>query len=222
MKIYAILTEMMIRERIRWVNVFSLTLESHDVKFLNVIDALQFLEDLDKRLRMNIQEEQMLVCAYIFTFIENMSQQNANFDCKASIAVRDCRCYVIEASERDNLKYDVLEQEWYYEIMKQQRAHIKSLRSDACIKYCWKWELSEEFSSLEKITLTLDLIISRSADSAHSEYVDLAKFVQEVLFIAILTKKTQIEYVQCLQHFQFSSEWEQLQSSLTHLHSWRM
>ena len=111
MKIYAILTEMMIRERIRRVNVFSLTLESHDVEFLDVIDALQFLEDLDKRLRMNIQEEQMLVCAYILTFIEDMSQQNANFDCKASIAVRDCRCYVIKASEQDNLKYDVLEQE---------------------------------------------------------------------------------------------------------------
>ncbi len=89
----------MIRKWIRWINVFSLILESYDVEFLNVIVTLQFLEDLNKKLRMNIQEEQMLVCAYILTFIENMSQQNVNFNCKALIAVKDCHCCIIEVSE---------------------------------------------------------------------------------------------------------------------------
>lgn len=85
--------------------------------------------------------------------------------------------------------------------MKRQKAHLKSLRSVACIKYCHKWELNEDFSALLKLTSALDIILTRSADSAHSKYEDLAKCVHELLFTIILIKQAQRKYVSILQHF---------------------
>lgn len=201
MKIYAILTDMTVRERTKRINVFSIILDSHDAKFLDVVNALQFLTDLNKRMNMTVQRNSINVCVFVLAFTENMSQQNKNSECKISAVIRDCWSCVVEAFKRSNLKYDIITQEWYHEIMKRQRAHLKSLRSVACIKYYCKWELNEDSSALLKLTSAFNIILTRSADSAHSNHEDLAKCVHELLFMIILIKQAQRKYVSILQHF---------------------
>jgi hypothetical protein len=90
MKIYAILTDMTVRERTKRINVFSIILDSHDAKFLDVVNALQFLTDLNKRMNMTVQRNSINVCVFVLAFTENMSQQNKNSECKISAVIRDC------------------------------------------------------------------------------------------------------------------------------------
>ena len=75
-EIYVIFSKLNLQKRIKKFNVFTLTFDFHDATLLNVIDVMhQFLHNLNKNVRMNIDDQKSMMCAYTFAFIENMSQQ---------------------------------------------------------------------------------------------------------------------------------------------------
>jgi len=81
MKIYLSVAEMSAQEQLQRVNVFSLTLRFYENQFSDVITALQSaLMQLNRKIKLMINEEKILICIYTTAFIKNMSQQQVNSD----------------------------------------------------------------------------------------------------------------------------------------------
>jgi len=72
-------------------------------------------------------------------------------------------------------------------------------------KYCTFTELNSEIS-LTAISSALDIILTRSSDSVHTEYDDIVKLLHMSLINTILIKTFSIEYELQLRAFLFSSD----------------
>lgn len=222
MGIYLILAGMNVYDRTKRANVFPITLGPHGANFEDVIEALQSLQVLDKGVKITVKGEEVFLCAFVLAFLGDMPQQNDNVGIKRQNADRGCRACTVLVPERGDLNYPIIMEGRYHHQLKRQRAYISRISRTAQKAYCQEWGLTENPSPLDKISPCLDLVQSKPSNPAHSEYSGIAKFLQELLFTAILTTKAQQEYVFELQHFKFPPGWGRLQSPLKHLQSWRM
>ena len=111
MKLYLIIVFFIFRKCARRVNVLSLTLESHDSNFLDVVDALSFMTELDAELITFIDDKELFLCVFILVYIENMSQQQKNFDFMSHEAHYDCRFCFIHLNDRINLEFDIIKED---------------------------------------------------------------------------------------------------------------
>ena len=191
MNFYVNIASFFARKRVKRFNVLFLTFESHESNFSNVVIVLQnfYSFDVDQLLKITCDEKEMniMIYAFIMTFIENMSQQNVNVEIKSQKAKIDCRFCLIFENIRENLNYNILENErFHHEIMKL-RDKIKNLNvKNARDQYEKKYKLNNEMSSLINIFSTLNIIRTRSSDSAHSKYKNLTKNLHFLLINAIL------------------------------------
>jgi hypothetical protein len=89
-------------------------------------------------------------------------------------------------------------------------------------RYGKQWGISSEKIPLVSISPALDLILSRPADPAHSEYNGLSKQMHELLVEAILSVSAAKLYAAKLSKFPFPPGWGRLQSPLHHLKSYSL
>lgn len=97
MSIYVILASMTLTKRNRKANVFFITLKSHESKLSNVINAINlFFAQLNREIFTQIEDDEtILLCVYILTFINNLSQQSNNKELLRSNANYKCnQCYI--------------------------------------------------------------------------------------------------------------------------------
>ena len=223
MRIYVIVAALTFKERARRVNVFSLTFESHDSNFVDVIDALKSLISLNEDTKVLIHEQKTLMCVFILTYIEDMSQQQENSEFKSQRATFDCRFCFVAANERHNLNFDVVKNDRFHHQIIQMRKEMNNIKQKIKKEaYDSKWNIDSENPSLTMIFSTLDLILSRSRDSAHSEYFEMTRQLHFLLLDAILTIPASKTYVLKLRHFSFSSKYARLQSSIHHFKSYSL
>lgn len=115
-------------------------------------------------------------------------------------------CYADELT-RDDMIFDTVNYDHYHH----QTLHTRS--QDVVIiektkreKFFQAHELTLEFSALQAMTLALDLILSRSDNSMHSEFADIVRRVMFILCHDILTSSTLKIFTECFQSFSFSSD----------------
>lgn len=70
---YIIIAIFTFREKVRRANVLSLTLNSHESNFANVIDVLQHLRDLDEKVDITINDEEVFLYVFTHMFVDDMS-----------------------------------------------------------------------------------------------------------------------------------------------------
>ena len=145
-----------------------------------------------------------MICAFIMTFIENMSQQNVNVEIKSQKAKIDCRFCLISEDIREDLNYNIFENERFHHETMRLKNEMKSLNiKSARNQYEKKYELNNKMSSLINIFSALDIIRTRSSDSAHSEYENFTNNLHFFLINAILNVQTQKEYIREFRNFSF-------------------
>ena len=88
--------------------------------------------------------------------------------------------------------------------------------------FCTKFGIAPEQTSLVQIAPALDIIQTRPADPAHSEYAGIARQSHSLLVETILTGDGARRYNDTLRKFPFPPGWVRLQSTLHHLNSIRM
>ena len=221
--IYIIFAGLNSQEQSRRCNVFPVTLGPHGSKFEDVIGALSSLSRLDQGLQLTINGQQKFVCAYTLAFIGDMPQQQENAGFKRSTAKLGCRFCLIPQKDQGNLRYDsVWNGRYYFETMRLRSKADAQKSKAAKTRFCVEWGLSLQQSPLVRIAPALDIILSRPADPAHSEYAGMARQAHHLLIDAILTAEGRRAYITELQHFRFPPGWGRLQSPLHHLDSFRM
>ncbi|KAI9748387.1 MAG: hypothetical protein M4579_007241 [Chaenotheca gracillima] len=222
MGVYLVLASMNNRDRMRRANIFPLTLGPHGSDFEDVIMAIPALRDLDGGMDVKINGEVKTMFAYTLAFIGDMPQQNENAGFKRQSAKFGCRSCLIDSKSRGDLDFDIVRKGRYHYHTLQLQRHCKVLHATKRKKFCQDWGLKETPPPLMEITPALDIIRSRPADLAHSEFAGMAKQAQVLLMEAILTVDGQKAYAQEFRRFPFPPGWGRLQSPLHHLQSWRM
>lgn len=130
MKFYLQLANLSFHDRMRRSNVFSLTLESHDSNFDDVVNALQNLRHFDREVVLELSQLTRII-AFSICFLDDMSQQQANADFKTQRANRDCRFCFISANTREDLDFDIIRQDRFHTYAMQQRDEMNSIRTKA-------------------------------------------------------------------------------------------
>ncbi len=72
------------------------------------------LSQLDQGTKLTVNDEEIFVYVFTLAFIEDMSQQQINFNCKDVEANKDCRFCLISIEEQSNLNYDGVMNEHYH------------------------------------------------------------------------------------------------------------
>ena len=202
---YVTLASMDLRQRSRRANVFPLTLGPHGSDFGEVFTSMAGLTQLDGGIVLTINGEKVFVIAYIYIFTGDMPAQNKAGGFKSQVANYGCRSCLISASERGDLDFDVVRMGRYHHHMIQLRSLAKTMtkNSKRYKDFCAEWGFSENPSALIDVTPALDIIRSRPADPAHSEFYGLAKQSQKILIEAVLSPTGRITYAQELRSFPF-------------------
>ena len=91
-------------------------------------------------------------------------------------------------------------------------------------EYGTKWGLdpSERAAALAEIAPALDILLSRPADPAHSEYQGLTRIMHNLLLDTLLTPQASRAYAALLRRFPFPPCWPHVRGPLHHLKSYSL
>ncbi len=170
MKLYLIIIFFIFRECARRINVLSLTLESHDSNFSNVVDTLSFMTELNAELITFIDDKELFLCVFILVYIKNMFQQQKNFDFMNHEAYYDCRFCFIHSNDRINLEFNIIKEDWFHHEVMCMWKNMKQMKILQKNKYCTSTDLNQQMS-LAFISLTLDIILIQSVEKCNDRLV---------------------------------------------------
>ena len=222
MNVYLQFASFSFHEKMRRSNVFFLTLNSHDSNFNDVFDAMSSLRNFDKDIVLDLSQSTK-ICAFSICMIENMSQQQVNAACKSQRAIFECRFCLISSEDRENLKYDIIQNERFHNQMMQQRRKMNQIRAVAKREtFVIKWNLSTEESALMKLFFALDITLIKFSDSAHFEYAEVCKQLHHLLLNAILSLNAIQLYAVAIRIWFFASEFTRIQFSVHHLKNYNL
>ena len=223
MSIYMIFVAFNFNERMRRINVFSLTLEPHESNLNDVLNILSSLHNLNQRFVILDLSQSIRICIFSLVTTENMSQQQTNAKFKSQNANLNCRFCLISNDHRDDLNYDIIQNDKFHHQIMRQKNEMNKLRSIAKKKiFASRWNLFVEQSTLIQLFSALDIIVTRSSDFAHSEYDDLCKQFHHLLLNVILTTATTQTYAIAIRHWFFASEFARLHFSIHHLKNYSL
>ena len=158
------------QKRRKVVNVFTLTLESHEIKVDDVIAFIvKSIRRMNSGVDMIINKEIVFVCAFELTLIDDMPQQVSNDEFFHHFARRECRsCYCLK-KERENLEYDVIVDERYHREVINQRKYVNDLTNKDKNIYLQEMRIKKDSSSIARLVPALNFILFRTYDAFHSE-----------------------------------------------------
>ena len=151
-----------------------------------------------------------------------MKFQQEISECLNSTIKLLCRmCHANEITE-NNMNYDVIHNNRYH----YQTFHIRfkcvNMTKTAREKFFAKKEMTFEFSTLQLFTFVLNIIVNKSSDSAHNEFVDIVKRIMSVLCKWIFIFKVLNIFSERFRIFKFSSNWNFIQFVETYMKFWFM
>ena len=211
------------RERRKIVNIFTLTLKSHDVDIKNVVEVIRkSIQELNVCFEIEINDVLEQVCAYNMIFLDDMSQQAENerfFQHQINMRCRICLCTKVE---RDNLEYDtILNDKNHWETTKQRQDALDQIDKDQKL-FVQEIEIKIELPLIVKLTSILNLILSRTYDASHFEWRELDRILQSYLMTSILSKHERFAYLKSFQNFRYSSDWFRIFSSSLYIWFWSL
>ncbi|KAH0021137.1 hypothetical protein KCU78_g6244, partial [Aureobasidium melanogenum] len=198
------------KERARRANVLPMCLGPHGSNLEDVVDAFgALMYSLDSGVELNIggKEPEKTVKN------SGMKSQRANRGCRS--------CYATKATLGDMGFNKFEEGRFHFEALRQREA-MGRLNRAAMDKFARDWGLDTTSPVLHKLCPALDLIVTRPADPAHSEYNGISKLLHHLLIETILTKNAAKEYSNVLRSFPFPPGWAHLPNPQYHLGSYRL
>ena len=157
-------------ERRKIVNVFTLTPRPHKANIKTIIEVFnKAIRQLNKDIKMIINEEPEQVCAFNMAFLDDMSQQANNKGFLRHNANRGCRTCLCSKLEKGDLIYDIVGNGRYHWETTRQRELVKDLSRKERNAFETKKGIKLDAPPLAKLAPCLDLILSRAYDTPYSE-----------------------------------------------------
>lgn len=213
------------RERERRANVIPFTLGPHGSNFDDVVDALKSLTPLDEGVVLTLDGQETLMCVFSLCYTADMPQGQYNSGNKSQNAARGCRFCFVETDERGNLQFNFDADGRYHYQTKMMRDGLNSMSTKtARERFCTTWGMDPDIvePALNKISPALDIVLTRPADPAHSEYGGITRLMHEMLKDMILTPSAAKLYAAELRKFPFPAGYGRLQSPIHYLKSYSL
>jgi hypothetical protein len=191
-EVYALSTTLSHKERQKSINCFVLTLDSHEVNFRNIIIFLRIeIETFDRDCQLRINEVDIVVWVFIIAFLKNMKQQQKSAEFLEFRITKCCRFCDADVRNRSDLNKDVVANERYhFQIQNLRKEMTKLFEVIRKKEFLIKQDLFWESSVFENITSALNVTVSFSSDSVHSEYYELIRRLYSIMRKNILTSQT--------------------------------
>ena len=167
---YLTLKILFYQKRRKIVNVFTLILESHDIKSDNVIAfIIKLIQRMNNDVDMIINEKIVFIYAFELTLIDNMSQQINNNEFFHHFARKKCQlCYYLKI-KRKNFEYNMIVDEKYYREMINQKKYINNLTNKNKNTYLQKIKIKKNFLSIARLVSALNFIFFKIYNAFHFE-----------------------------------------------------
>ena len=208
--------------------MFPLTLGPFRSNIEDVFGCLSHLSDFDKGKWLDINGRRHFVCSFVAYFTSDMLTQQKLSGCKSHQATQPYRNYQIRIEERSNLRFDIVRNSRYHwqhvdDILYAQSLPSKSARAAAESKLGIYSE-PKLVNTLMRLFPALDLLRTRLADTAHSEFASLARVLTDFLFEdeGFLHERYRKELAFVFQSFPFPPRWTRIQNPKTHRNSFRI
>lgn len=211
-------------ERARRTNVLPLTLGPHGSNMKDVVNAIgPSNSPFEEGTVMSIDGLPTEMFAFTCAFTGNMPQQRQNSGMLNQRANFGCRSCFAEKKDRGNLDYNIISCGRYHYQTMAIKDYMRTLTASKRPAYSKATGISDETEiPLQQLCPALDLILSRPADPAHSEFNGISHSPHALLLENILPLDTQIEYCNVLRRCPFSPEWAHPQNSRRHLGNYRL
>ena len=155
-------------ERRKMINVFILTLKSYETQLKDVVEVFRkSLKKLNIELKMNINDQDHIVCAFVMTFLKNMSQQANNDEFFRHNAKRNCRTCFCLKSEKKNLEYDIINNDKYHLITKRNRESAQYFLKKNQKLFVQNTDIKIDTSFIISLTSVLNIILFRAYNASH-------------------------------------------------------
>lgn len=216
-------------DRCRESNIFPIALGPHGSDFGDVIKALHTMRYLDEGIAARINGEDVRLCAFTLCYTGDMPQAAENCGFKGPRAHKYCRFCFAGAKPETNTSTAIMD----IDIVTHGRFHVQTkqmqhtmdhqLTSTAMrAEYGSQWGINEPNPPLVSISPTLDMIMSRPPDAAHSEFKGISCLMHFLLRDGILKKDARIAYAAVLRTWPFPPGSQRLQSPVHHLASYSL
>lgn len=217
MGIYHSIAALKRSDRLRQMNIMPLTLGPHASADRDVWEQVGTkLRELEEGSIVDLHGKSTFISGYTFVLVGDFPQQQENSGFRRPTANQGCRFCDVTLTERGNLDFDLTSgehQRHHHEIIRQ-RAFVRRMEASktAREKAAHQFGLALEDPALMSVLPALDIIKSRPADAAHSEYGGLTKMFHLLFVDQVLTPTGIIEYSKALRRFPIPPSWRVLQS----------
>ena len=220
---YLIFANLSYEKRRKIVNVFTLTLESHDVALEDVVKIFfRDIRQLNRNFALSVNDIETEICSFVMRLIDDMSQQVENEEFAHHSAQKECRfCFCLKTL-RENLQFDIVQEDRYHFEIVRQREHAKQFVDENRKVFLKKIELQLKSSVIARLCSALDLMRTRTYDVSHSEWRELRRTLHSFFVTTMLFKQENIQYLRHFQSFQYSSDWSRIQSSIFYMKFWSL
>jgi hypothetical protein len=220
------------QERTRRTNVIPFTLGPHGTNMANVVEAIgPCLRPLDRGEFITLpgDDSETMVCAFTLFYIGDMPQQQENSGMLSVAATYGCRFCYVASTDRSDLNFDIVERGRFHFETQRLRQYMEvgerpDVNTDAKRKAFGRDHSMLPYTpSLQKLSPTLDILITRPGDPAHSEYKGLTQLLHNLVIDMLLSgDNIKNEYAKVLRSFPLPPSWGKLQSPITHLGSYTL
>lgn len=221
-----------LEERLRPRNMFPLVLGPHASEFGDVLAGLRTLADLESDQVMGINGQDSRVCAFAMCYTGDMPAQAENSGFKGPRGKKFCRCcYAVSGQKAEDpellLRFDHITHGRFHNQTREMQVMMLGITSRQTVQshadeYGTQWGIQNPEPPLAKISPAADLILTRPADGAHSEYQGLSGMMHMLLRDGLLAPNCRGEYAVQLRSWKFPPGWQRLQSPIHHLASYTL
>ena len=218
---YLIFANLSYEKRRKIINVFTLTLESHDVVFENVVKVFfKDIKQLNRDFALFVNDIETEICFFVMKLIDDMSQQIENEEFAHHNAQKECRFCFCFKTLKENLQFDIVQEDRYHFEIVRQREHAKQLVDENRKDFLKKIELQLKSFVIVRLCFAFDLMRTRTYDVSHSKWRKLKRTLHNFFVITMLFKQENIQYLRHFQSFQYSSDWSRIQNSIFYMRFW--
>ena len=205
---YLIFANLSYEKRRKIVNVFTLTLEFHNVALETVVKVFfKNIKQLNRNFALSVNDIEIEICFFVMKLIDDMSQQIENEEFAHHNAQKECRfCFCFKTLKKD-LQFDIIQKNKYHFEIVRQREHAKQFVDENRKIFLKKIELQLKSSVITRLCFAFDLMRTKTYNVFHSKWRELKKTLHNFFVTTMFFKQENTQYLKHFQSFQYSFDW---------------
>lgn len=220
MGIYVSIASLCRSDRLRQMNIMPATLGPHASDDEEVWLCIgKYIRMLEEGFQADIHGHKVFILGFVWVIVGDFPAQQDNSGFRRPTATQGCRHCTVTLTKRGDLDFDLSSGRngrYHPEVLRQRDAleeMKKEGKSKTAIESKSKeFGMADGWPALLTVLPGLDIVRTRPADPAHSEFGGITKMLHLLIVSEVFTPKGMTEYAKVLRKFPMFPGWSSLQS----------